>query len=218
MSPRTHRAGSHTVGGVAGITGFVLALVGIGSLGDTPDPHDTAASTAAYFVEHRSDMFASTALVALASVAIIVFLAVLGSRIADPIAQRVAFTAGVGVVALLVFNELIYATLGFSIGRDDPSTAKSLFALTIVTPVLLSPFVALLLGTVAVRRGALPRWFAYLSAVGAVLVLPAMISFGDSGFLYPDVQQQIVSQVFLLWLLVGAIVIWRSQPATVVTL
>ncbi len=72
---------------------------------------------------------------------------------------------------------------------------------------------ALLLGTVAIRRGVLPRWFAWASAIGAVLVLPGAVAFGETGFFYSDVQQQVVAQVFLLWLLAAAIVVWRSRPA-----
>jgi hypothetical protein len=212
MNVRKRGAGAHTLGGIAGLVGVVLALAGLSALGDTPDPHDAAAPTAAYFVEHRESIFTSTTLVALAGIAIIVFLAVLNTRLTDAIARPIAFTAGIGIVALLELNELIYATLSYSIGRDSPSTAKSLFAMTIVASVVLSAFVALLLGTVALRRGSLPRWFSYASAAGAVLVVPGLVSFGDTGLLYPDVQQQVVAQVFLLWLVVAAIVIWRSRP------
>ena len=74
----------------------------------------------------------------------------------------------------------------------------------------MAPLVALLLGTVAIRRGTLPRWFAYVSVVGAVLVIPGAVSFRDTGFFYPDVQQQVVAQVFLLWMLIAAIVVWRG--------
>jgi hypothetical protein len=202
-----------SVGGVAGILGFVLALAGFGALGDTPDPHDPAGSVAAYFVRHRDSMFASTTLVAFAGVAILIFLAVLSTRLDDPVARPIAFAAGAGIVALFELNALIYATLGYSVARDDPATAKSLFVVTILVTVLLSPLVALLLATVAIRRGVLPRWFAYVSAIGAVLVLPAAVSFQNSGFFYPDVQQQVVAQVFLLWLLLAAIVVWRSRAA-----
>jgi hypothetical protein len=200
------------VGAIAGAVGFVLALAGLSALGDTPDPHDRAAPLATYFVDHRTSMFTSTALLALGGVAIIVFLAVLRTRVGDAVTQPLVLAAGVGVVALLQLNELVYAALGYSIARDDPETAKSLFALTILSPVLQSPLVALLLATVALRRGALPRWFAYVSAVGAVLVLPGLVSFGDSGFLSPDVQQQVVGQVFFVWVLIAAIVLWRTKP------
>jgi hypothetical protein len=199
---------------VAGIAGVVLTLSGLSALGDTPDPHDPADSLAAYFVKHRDAMFTSMTLVTVAGVAIIIFLAVLRTRLADDVARAIAFTAGVGIVALLFLNELIYSALGFSIGRDDPANAKSLFALTILSSVLLSALVALLLGTVGARRGALPRWFAYVSFAGAVLVLPGLASFGDTGFLYADVQQQVVAQVFLVWLLVASIVVWRGPART----
>jgi hypothetical protein len=196
---------------VAGIAGFVLTLVGLSALGDTPDPHERAAPLAAYFVDHRTGMFTSTAFVAFAGVAIIVFLGVLCARMGDRASRFVAFGAGLGVVAVLELNGLVYATLGYSVGHDDPATAKSLFALTIVATVLIGPLVALLLGTVALRHRVLPRWFAIVSAIGAVLVLPATVSFRDTGFLYPDVQQQVVVQVFLLWLLVAAIVVWTAR-------
>jgi hypothetical protein len=89
---------ARTVGGVAGIVGFVLALAGFSALGDAPDPHDPAGSVAAYFVKHRDSMFASTALVAFAGVAIVIFLAVLSTRLTDPVARPIAFAAGGGIV------------------------------------------------------------------------------------------------------------------------
>jgi len=202
--------GRHTVGGIAGVAGFVLVLLGLSALGDAPDPGDDAAPLAHYFVEHRNSVFAGTTLVALAGVAIIIFLAVLLTRLDDPVARPIVFAAGLGVVAIFELNELIYLALAYSVGHDDPSTAKSLFVMTIVASNLLGAVVALLLGTVALRRGTLPRWFAWASGIGAVLVPPAMVSFGGHGFFYPDVQQQVIAQVFLLWLVIGAIVLWRG--------
>jgi hypothetical protein len=200
---------AHRIGAVAGVLGFVLALAGLSTLGDTPDPHDAAAPLARYFVEHRDAMFTSTALVALASVAVVIFLAVVRTYVGDAISATLVLVAGVGVVALLQLNELVYAALGYSVARDAPASAKTLFALTILSPVLQSPLVALLLGTVALRRGVLPRWLAYVSAAGAVLVVPGLVSFGDAGFLSPDVQQQVIAQVFFFWVLLAAIALWR---------
>ena len=105
----THSRTACRIGGAAGTAGFVLAIAGISAVGDAPDPHDAAAPLAAYFVDHRNAMFTSTALVAFAGVAVIIFAAVLCTRLADPITQRIAFVAAVGIVALLELNELIYA-------------------------------------------------------------------------------------------------------------
>jgi hypothetical protein len=39
----------------------------------------------------------------------------------------------------------------------------------------------------------------------------AAVSFRGTASLSPDVQQQVVAQVFLLWLLVAAIVVWTAR-------
>jgi hypothetical protein len=48
----------------------------------------------------------------------------------------------------------------------------------------------------------LPRWWAALSAAGALVASVGMVGFAESGYLYPDVQQQWSAQVLVLWLLV----------------
>jgi hypothetical protein len=195
----------------------VLLLAGLSSLGDTPDPHDAAVAVAAYFVRNRSATFTSLSLVALGSIAIVVFLAGLRERMrmADaPVLATVAFAAGSGIIALLVLNELIYATIAYTRGGVDPPAAKALFTLTIVSTTVQGPLCATLLVAVsigALRYAILPRWFAWLGLVGTVVVLPAAVSFGDTGFLYPDVQQQVVGQVFLLWLVVGGVLLMRRR-------
>ena len=191
-------------------------------MGDAPDPHNSAASIAAYFGRNRTAIFTSSTLVAVGGLAIVVFLAGVRERVRDtgaPVLATVAFAAGTGIVAPLVLNELIYVTLAYTRGGSDPATAKSLFTLTIVSSTVQAPLCAALfvaVSIVALRHAILPQWFAWLGLVGAVAVLPAAVSYGDTGFFYPDVQQQVVGQLFILWLLVGGALFLRrrwNQPA-----
>jgi hypothetical protein len=207
--------------GGAGVAGVVLVIAGISAVGDTPDPHDSASSIAAYFVRNQSAIFASSTLVTVGALAIVVFLAAVRERLRDvdaPVLATLTFAAGAGVVALLVLNEMVYVTLAYTRGGTDPATAKSLFTFTIISSTVQAPLCAALFGAVsigALRHAILPRWFAWTGIVGAVALLPAAVSYGDTGFFYPDVQQQVVGQLFLLWLLIGGILFLRrrwSQP------
>jgi hypothetical protein len=48
----------------------------------------------------------------------------------------------------------------------------------------------------------MPRWWAAVSVGGAVLASCAAVSFGESGFFYPDVQQQSAGYVVLGWFVI----------------
>jgi hypothetical protein len=209
--------------GGAGVAGAVFVLAGISAVGDAPDPHDSASSIAAYFVRNQTAIFTSSTLVTLGGLAIVVFLAGARERLRDvdaPVLATVTFAAGTGIVALLVLNEMMYVTLAYTRGRTDPATAKSLFTLTIISSTVQAPLCAALFGAVSIvafRHAILPRWFAWTGVVGAVALLPAAVSYGDTGFFYPDVQQQVVGQLFLLWLLIGGTLFLRrrwSEPKT----
>jgi hypothetical protein len=65
----------------------------------------------------------------------------------------------------------------------------------------------MLIGSVALavfRNGVGRRWFGVLSVVAVVLCAIGACGFAEHGFFSPDVQQQVVFQVFILWLLVSA--------------
>ena len=206
-----------------GLAGAILVIAGISAVGDAPDPHNSASSIADYFVRNQTAMFTSSTLVVLGGVAIIAFLAGVRERARDvdaPVFATTPTPAVNAIVALLVLNELIYVTLAYTRGGTDPATAKSLFTLTIVSSTVQAPLCATLfvaVSIVALRHAILPKWFAWLGFAAAVAVLPAAVSYGDTGFFYPDVQQQVVGQLFILWLLVGGILFLRrrwNQPIT----
>jgi hypothetical protein len=52
------------------------------------------------------------------------------------------------------------------------------------------------------RANLMPRWWAAVSVGGAVLASCAAVSFGKSGFFYPDVQQQSAGHVVLTWFVI----------------
>lgn len=189
--------------GWAGVLGAVVLLVALSALGDTPDPHDSSAQTAAYFRDHRADIATGVAIFGVAFALLSVFFAALIVRLwGQPVAATCAGIAAAGTLLLFVGNEVIYETISFRVASDTPASAKPLFLVTIGSVPLLGTTTAVLFASVgyAWRRCALPgRWWSVVSFVAAVAVIPSVVSFADAGFLYPDTQQQVVFTVLMIW-------------------
>ena len=66
----------------------------------------------------------------------------------------------------------------------------------------------------AARAGLFARWWSLASYFGAAAVV-AFVSYADSGFFSPDVQQQVVAGVLQLWLLLTAALVARCRPQRV---
>ena len=99
-----------------------------------------------------------------------------------------AVLIGVAAAALLVF-------------------AKPIFELTLAaTPVIALPL-ALLVGSTGFAAFAAHRRFAVASLVLAGLMMVASASFAARGYFSPDVQQQVVFQGILIWLVAAGFVI-----------
>jgi hypothetical protein len=218
-SSATQRRIARLVSG-SGVLGGVLMVQAVGTLGDTPDPHDSPTSVAAYFEHHDDDVYVSAALAAFATSALIVFICGLRHRLArsgSPIAATVVLTAALGVTGLLLLNELVYATLSWQIASSSPALAKALFAITILSPTVQGPLCATAFAaaaTAALTRGSLPGWHAVLGLGAAALTALAGVCFAQGGYFYPDVQQQVVGNAFMLWLLLTAVLCWRPSTST----
>jgi hypothetical protein len=52
----------------------------------------------------------------------------------------------------------------------------------------------------------MPRWWRTATFAAASLSLVAVLSYADSGFFSPDVQQQVVANVLIVWLATTSIV------------
>jgi hypothetical protein len=64
---------------------------------------------------------------------------------------------------------------------------------------------------IASRRSAtFPRWHAVVGFLAALVLACAALAFAQTRYFSPDVQQQVVAQVFLLWVLLTAVLCART--------
>jgi hypothetical protein len=202
-----------------GIVGTLLLQGAMSAVGDTPDPHDGAASMAAYFSAHRADVLRAAPFGYLGAVLLLSFALALAERLTDA-GQRGAATAvragGVGLVGYLVGLEVVVTSLAYQVAGSSAEGTKALFTLTILASPLFGLAAAALLGGAAVggvRSGLLPRWWGVVSGLGALTAATAVAAFGDGGLLYPDGQQQTVFAVLGVWTLVTCSVLLLSRRA-----
>jgi hypothetical protein len=197
----------------ATIGAAVVTVLALSAAGDTPDPHDPPASMSAYFVAHRGDIIAAAPL---AYVGVLLLLAATFGwarrlhRYGDPTSGVVVAATGTAVAGYLVALQVVFTSLAYQVAASDPAghTTKALFVPTILAVPAFAAATAALLGAAAVgavRTGLFPRWWAVLSGVGAAVASVGVVGFAESGYLYPDVQQQWAAQVLTLWLLVTGV-------------
>lgn len=211
--------GNRQLNATCGITGTVLLLLALGVLGDTPDPHDAQASIADYFVRHQHQTYVSFALAVAAALLLMIFFVGLRFRLhlaESPISATVALIAALGVLGSLMLNALLYLAFGWQLAAASPATVKPLFVVTILGPLVQGPLAATVLvatGIASRRSAALPRWHALVGFIAAPVLAGAGVAFGQTRYFSPDVQQQVVAQLFLLWILLTAALCFRTPAA-----
>lgn len=193
-----------------GVAAGVILGVAVSTFGDTPDPRSSTQDIAGYFVVHRVDVFVGVVLLGTAGMA---FLAVVSGLAADLHARgreataRVAQSSATVAVGVIMMGMVVpYASLGYIIGAETPDAAKGLFALTILTSPLCAVPLATCLGALAFgfRRARLAKpWFVWFTAVAALLLAVTACSFARSGAFSPDVQQQVLFQLLIVWLILS---------------
>ena len=109
------------------------------------------------------------------------------------------WTAAGGLIAVgyLLVLHVVYASIAYEVASSSAETTKALFVGTILAVPVVGLGIAVALGGAAYGNATarlLPAWWTVITATGAVLASLATVSYTDSGFLSPDVQQQIVSQ------------------------
>jgi hypothetical protein len=188
------------------LTTAVALFVGLGLLGDTPDTRDSTGQVAGYFVSHSASVLTGAVFLGVAGAALLVLAASLGDRVAQSAATVVA-------TVMLTAMVLPYVALAYVVGAEASDAAKPLFELTLAaTPVIALPL-ALLVGSTGVAAFAAHRRFAVASLALAALMVVASASFAASGFFSPDVQQQVVFQGFLVWLVMVSFTRTRAPSA-----
>jgi hypothetical protein len=120
-----------------------------------------------------------------------------------------AIGAAIAAVAVIDIGMLLqYATLSYVVGSEAPASAKAMFELTLLTvPIVGVPFLVLI-GSVAwteYRRHRITvRLVVSLIAMLALATTP--FSYAEHGAFSPDVQQQVLFNTLILWLIVSDIV------------
>jgi hypothetical protein len=193
-----------------GVLAVTLSAVALSGVGDAPDPHDPASAVTVHFVAVHDDVLVAAPIGYLGATLMVGFLLGLRHRfvrgIFSPAASVIASSAAV-VGLYFAALHVVYTTLAYQIAASSPEAAKAVFVLTILAVPVLGVVVAVLVATLAWlawRTGSMPRWWCFLSAAGAALSAFAAVSYEDSGFFSPDVQQQVVGNVLFVWILLAA--------------
>jgi len=195
----------------SGLTAAATLLIGSGMLGDSPDTRDSTESIAAYFVAHSGAILAGVVLLTLSVCAFVVFASCLSERFvraSHHVAGRVAQASSTLVAALILTSMVVvYATLAYVVGAEAAASAKGIYEVTLVTtPIVAAPLAVLYSTTawVTLRTGN-RRWPGWLSAALAVVLVGSTVSWAPRGAFSPDVQQQVVFQTFVVWLVVASL-------------
>jgi hypothetical protein len=190
----------------------VCLLVGLSSFGDTPDTRDTTEQVAAYFTDHRTAILVGVVLV---GVGLLAFLDV-ALRLVDGdtrLGRLAQATLGLAIAVGFLGLLLPYAGLAYVVGAESPDQAKAVFSLTLVsTPILAMPL-AVAFGAIAwqAHQGSTRRWFVVVTGIAAVLSAWSSCSWMASGPMSPDVQQQVVFQVLVIWLVCAGVAQRRQR-------
>jgi hypothetical protein len=195
-----------------GVVGGILLLVGAASLGDAPDTRASTEQIASYFVVHRNNVFVAVILLGAGGMALLWFGVAerhRSQRGGRPLAGDLA--AGAAVVATVVIGVgmlLQYATLSYVVASEAPGSAKAMFELTLVTAPIVSVPLLVLIASVAWTEhrdhGVTVRFV--MSVIAVLVLIPSPFSFAAHGPFSPDVQQQVVFNTLILWLIVTDVV------------
>jgi hypothetical protein len=203
-----------------GVAAFVLTPVGLSGVGDAPAPHEPAESVAVHFQAVADAVLASAPAGMLGAVALGAFMVALATRLhraGEVRAAALVITGGALAAGYLLFVHVVYASLAYLVAGTSPDVAKGMFVTTIVATALYGLGATLAVGGAAygaAQAGLLPRWWSLVSSVGAAVAAVALVSYSDSGFFSPDVQQQVVAGVLQLWLLLTAVALFGKVPSS----
>ena len=191
------------------LTAAASTAVGLSGVGDAPDPHASAGAIGAWFVERRAEVLGSAPFGYLGAVAIVALAARLASderrQRARPVVPGLLLAGGLLIASYLGGVHIAWTALSYRIAASSAEVAGGLFALTIVAVPVLGLGVVLLVGAVAVSTPARGRpVLRWSSAAVATVATTSLVAVADEGFWSPDVQQQVVGNVLLAWLVVLA--------------
>jgi hypothetical protein len=191
------------VGGLAA----VLTIVGLSGVGDAPAPLVEARLMAEHFQAVRTDVFIGAAVGLVGVAAMTSFGLALALRLGRTGERAAALAVGVGIIAVvgyLVATHVVYTTLSYAVAATSADVTKGMFVATILAVPVFGLAVATLLVGAAIgcwRVAFMPAWWRIASLAASALSAVAVFSYADRGFFSPDVQQQVVTDVLIVWLL-----------------
>ena len=196
------------IGGLAAI----LTVVGMSGVGDAPAPLAEARSMADHFQAVRADVFIGAGFGLVGVTALGGFGLVLASRLGRAGERGAALAVGAGlflVVGYLLATHVVYTTLSYAVAATSADVTKGMFVATILAvPVFGLGVTTLLVGAAIGSRRAdiMPAWWRTATLAAGTLSMVSVFSYADSGFLSPDVQQQAIANVLIIWLLTTSVV------------
>lgn len=196
------------VGGLAAI----LTIGGLSGVGDAPAPLAEAQLMAEHFQAVRVDVFIGAAVGFVGAALLTGFGLTLALRLALAGERGAALVVGAGltaVVGYLLAIHVVYATLSYAVATTSADVTKGMFVATILAVPVFGLGVATLLVGAAIgcgRADVMPSWWRTATLGAGALSTIAVFSYAKSGFFSPDVQQQVVTDILVAWLLTTSIV------------
>jgi hypothetical protein len=208
---------------LTGIGFVVLFVVAFFVPTKPPDSTDPNSEWVAYVVHHHRSVLVSAVLFGAATMFLIWFSASLAQALRATGQTRlaaVAFGGGIATAGVGLALAGIEAGLAQGIALDAPASTKAVIDVWFGLGAMISFPIAVVIAATAIvswRTGLFPRWWAWLSAAAAVLVVSGGATLAHGGFYRPDGPWAYVTViVFLAWTAVmSAWLAWRTPAAAV---
>jgi hypothetical protein len=199
--------------GGAGVAGIVLVVVGLALPGTPPRTSDPVEKVTRTLLEHRGDFLASTYVLAIGCLLLLLFMGALRAHLGGEQAlSSAAFGSGVAGIVLLMAGAAVFDGLSFTAaGMHDGAVVR---AFVDVGNALLAmsglAFAGLLLAGSA--AGPLPSWLRALGYLGAaVLVIVGLSLVVDHGPLESGGPLNLAGTApTLIWIVAASVVLVRA--------
>ena len=214
MSGAARRNSARTGRTLAAIGGLaaVLTVVGLSGVGDAPPPLADAHLMAQHFQAVRADVFIGAGFGLAGVTALGGFGLVLVWRLSRAGERGAALAVGAGlvlVVGYLLATHVVYTTLSYAVATTSDDVTKGMFVATILAVPVFGLGVTTLLVSAAIgsrRADIMPPWWRTATLAAGTLSTVSVFSYADRGFLSPDVQQQAIANVLIIWLMTTSVV------------
>ena len=200
-----------------GVAGIVAVVVGLALPGTPPRTSDSVAKVTRTLVENRSEFLASTYVLALGCLLLLLFLGALRVYLGrEDALSSAAFGSGLAAIVLLMAGAAIFDGLSFTAaGMHDGAVVRAFVdAGNAVLAMAGFAFAGLLLAGSA--AGALPRWLRALGYFGsATLVIAGLSLVVDHGPLEAGAPLNLAGTApTIVWIAAASVVVLRAARSS----